>query len=128
MVNNLQFLRSLNAGTSPVSLAAGQIAFNLPDKKLFVGDGTDTIKRLDGTTESVLLGEGYFESDLSLVSSSAYTDQKIAELVDSAPELLNTLNELAALALAVWALGFLLLAAYLASPPGSQRRVRCAFT
>ena len=96
MVNNLQFLRSLNAGTSPVSLAAGQIAFNLPDKKLFVGDGTDTIKRLDGTTESVLLGEGYFESDLSLVSSSAYTDQKIADLVDSAPELLNTLNELAA--------------------------------
>lgn len=96
MINNLQFLRSLNAGTSPVSLAAGQIAFNLVDKKLFVGDGSDSIKRLNGSTESVSLGSGYFESDLSVLTANAYTDQKIAELIDSAPELLNTLNELAA--------------------------------
>jgi hypothetical protein len=96
MVNNLQFLRSLTAGNSPVSLAAGQIAFNLADQKLFVGDGSSVITRLDGTTEPVVAGDGYFESDLSGVSANAYTDQKIAELIDSAPDLLNTLNELAA--------------------------------
>jgi hypothetical protein len=96
MINKLQFLRSLSAGTSPVGLSVGEIAFNLSDKKLFVGNGTDTITRLDGTTESVDLGTGYFESDLTALSANAYTDQKIADLVDSAPALLNTLNELAA--------------------------------
>ena len=96
MVNNLQFLRSLNAGTSPVGLSVGEIAFNLSDKLLFVGSGGDTIVRLNGTTESVALGTGYFESDLTNTSANAYTDQKIAELIDAAPDLLNTLNELAA--------------------------------
>jgi hypothetical protein len=96
MVNNLQFLRSVTAGNTPVSMASGQIAFNLVDKKLFVGNGSDTITRLDGSTESVALGSGYFETDLTVFSANAYTDQKIADLVDSAPELLNTLNELAA--------------------------------
>jgi hypothetical protein len=96
MVNKLQFLRSLNTGTSPVALNVGEIAFNLADKKLFVGNGSDTITRLDGSTSSVGLGQGYFESDLTTVSANAYTDQKIAELVDAAPGLLDTLNELAA--------------------------------
>ena len=96
MVNNLQFLRSVTAGNTPVALEAGQIAFNLVDKKLFVGNGSDTITRLDGTTESVALGSGYFETDLTVLTANAYTDQKIADLVDAAPNLLNTLNELAA--------------------------------
>jgi hypothetical protein len=96
MVNNLQFLRSLNAGTSPTGLSVGEIAFNLSDKLLFVGSGGDTIVRLNGTTELVALGTGYFESDLTNTSANAYTDQKIADLIDAAPDLLNTLNELAA--------------------------------
>jgi hypothetical protein len=96
MVNKLQFLRSLNAGISPAGLSVGEIAFNLSDKKLFVGSGGDTIVRLDGTTESVAIGTGYFESDLTTTSANSYTDQKIAELIDAAPDLLNTLNELAA--------------------------------
>lgn len=96
MVNKLQFLRSLNAGITPAGLSVGEIAFNLADKKLFVGDGTSTITRLSGATESVTAGTGYFESDLSVLTANAYTDQKIAELIDSAPQLLNTLNELAA--------------------------------
>jgi len=96
MVNNLQFLRSLNTGTSPVGLSVGEIAFNLSDKLLFVGSGGDIIVRLNGTTESVSAGTGYFESDLTNTSANAYTDQKIAELIDAAPDLLNTLNELAA--------------------------------
>lgn len=96
MVNKLQFLRSLTPGNSPVGLSSGEIAFNLTDKKLFIGNGSDTITRLNGSTESVTLGTGYFESDLTTLSANAYTDQKIADLVDSAPALLNTLNELAA--------------------------------
>ena len=102
MVNNLQFLRSLNAGTKPVALEQGQIAFNLVDKLLFVGDGSDNITDKSGTVTGPAAGsgQGYFESDLSILTglgaANAYTDQKIADLVDSAPELLNTLNELAA--------------------------------
>ena len=100
MVNNLQFLRSLTAGSKPDSLAQGQIAFNLVDKLLFVGDGTDNITYLDGSTFPTVEGGGFFESDLdistALDAASAYTDQKVADLVDAAPDLLNTLNELAA--------------------------------
>lgn len=102
MVNNLQFLRSLNAGTKPVALLQGQIAFNLADKLLFVGDGSDNITDKSGTVTgpAVGFGQGYFETDLSILTglnaANAYTDQKIADLIDSAPELLNTLNELAA--------------------------------
>jgi len=101
MVQNLQFLRSLTAGVKPPQLAQGQIAFNLADKILFVGDGTDTITYLDGTTAAApATGAGYFESDLDIStavdSANGYTDQKIADLVDTAPALLNTLNELAA--------------------------------
>jgi hypothetical protein len=102
MVNNLQFLRSLSAGTKPAALLQGQIAFNLADKLLFVGDGTDNITDKSGTVTgpAVDFGQGYFESDLSILTglnaANAYTDQKIADLIDSAPELLDTLNELAA--------------------------------
>lgn len=35
-------------------------------------------------------------SNANLSGANAYTDQKVADLVDSAPELLNTLNEIAA--------------------------------
>ena len=101
MVNNLQFLRSLTAGSKPASLTQGQIALNLADKILFVGDGSDTITYLDGTTAAAAgTGLGFFESDLDIstaqAAAEAYTDQKIADLIDSAPALLDTLNELAA--------------------------------
>jgi hypothetical protein len=101
MVNNLQFLRSVTPGNKPVSLQQGQIAFNLVDKLLFVGDGSNTITYQDGTTTAAVNnGLGYFETDLdistALDAANSYTDQQIAALVDSAPNLLNTLNELAA--------------------------------
>ena len=102
MVNNLQFLRSLNAGTKPVALDQGQIAFNLADKLLFVGDGSNNITDKSGnvTGPAVGSGQGFFESDLTILTglgaANAYTDQKIADLIDAAPDLLNTLNELAA--------------------------------
>jgi len=102
MVQNLQFLRSLNAGSKPASLTQGQIAFNLPDKLLFVGDGSDVITDKSGvvTGSAIDTSLGFFESDLSILTAlgaaNSYTDQKIADLVDSAPALLDTLNELAA--------------------------------
>ena len=102
MVNNLQFLRSLVAGAKPAALSQGQIAFNLSDKLLFVGDGSDNITDKNGniTGPASDFGLGYFETDLTILTglnaANAYTDQKIADLIDSAPELLNTLNELAA--------------------------------
>jgi hypothetical protein len=95
MVSKLQFLRSVTAGSSPVGLSAGEIAFNLIDKKLFIGNGDSNITRLNGTTESVAAGTGYFEADLTEATANAYTDARIADLIDSAPAVLDTLRELA---------------------------------
>jgi hypothetical protein len=97
----IKFLRSTVAGAKPATMVAGQIAFNLVDKRLFVGNGTAEITNIDGTLNStVAAGFGYNIYDLSnttaVASSNAYTDAQIAALVDSAPGLLNTLNELAA--------------------------------
>ena len=97
----IKFLRSTVAGAKPATMVAGQIAFNLVDKRLFVGNGTAEITNIDGTLNStVSAGQGYNIYDLSnttaVASANAYTDAQIAALVDSAPGLLNTLNELAA--------------------------------
>lgn len=96
MVNKLQFFRSATPGARPSGLSAGEIAFNLTDKRLFVGNGSGLITLLDGSSSSVASGTGFQEYDLTNDSANAYTDQKIADLVDAAPNLLNTLNELAA--------------------------------
>jgi hypothetical protein len=100
MVQNLQFLRSQTRNSKPASLAPGQIAFNLNDEKLFVGNGTNYITDVSGNTTAGIAGKGFFTVDLktftAVASANSYTDTKIADLVNAAPELLNTLNELSA--------------------------------
>ena len=49
MSQNLQFLRSTTPGQKPTQLLDGQIAFNLVDKILFVGDGSSNITDVNGT-------------------------------------------------------------------------------
>jgi len=100
MSQSLQFLRSTGVGSRPTSLLAGQVAINLTDKLLFIGTGGNDIVDQNGGTTSGVVGGGFFISDLDIVtattSANAYTDTAIASLVDSAPGLLDTLNELAA--------------------------------
>jgi len=100
MSQNLQFLRSTTPGQKPTQLLDGQIAFNLVDKLLFVGDGSSVITDVSGNTTPGISGQGFFESDLDITTAvaaaQAYTDAQINELIAGAPAVLDTLNELAA--------------------------------
>jgi len=75
------------------------------DVNLFKLDGSDMFQMLvmpkvssDPSNSNDLSRKSYVDAGDSAVQSAAnaYTDQKIADLVDGAPALLNTLNELAA--------------------------------
>ena len=100
MSQNLQFLRSTTPGQRPTQLLDGQIAFNLVDKLLFVGDGSSSITDVSGTVSPGITGQGFFETDLDIstavAAAQAYTDSQISALINGAPAVLDTLNELAA--------------------------------
>jgi len=100
MSQNLQFLRSTTPGRRPTQLLDGQIAFNLVDKLLFVGDGSSSITDVSGTVSPGIAGQGFFETDLDIstavAAAQAYTDAQIGALINNAPTVLDTLNELAA--------------------------------
>ena len=100
MSQNLQFLRSSTPGQRPTQLLDGQIAFNLVDKLLFVGDGSSSITDVSGTVSPGITGQGFFETDLDIstavAAAQAYTDSQISALINGAPAVLDTLNELAA--------------------------------
>ena len=100
MSQNLQFLRSSTPGQRPTQLLDGQIAFNLVDKLLFVGDGSSSITDVSGTVSPGIAGQGFFETDLDIstavAAAQAYTDSQISALINGAPAVLDTLNELAA--------------------------------
>ena len=70
--------------TANPTLAAGEIGFETDTGKFKIGDGTSTWSALS-----------YF-MDMSDAGIQTAIDTAIANLVDGAPELLNTLNELAA--------------------------------
>lgn len=99
-------------------LAAGEIAFSTDDQTFRIGDGVTAWASLPYFQNStdieaaglVLLSAANQYSDAvvgaastslsaaitaSQAVSEEYTNQKIAELIDSAPETLNTLNEIA---------------------------------
>lgn len=97
----IQFLRSTTPSQRPSGMVPGQIAFNLADKLLFVGDGSSNITdKLGDVVGSTAAGAGFKEFDLAidtaLSEANAYTDAAVADLVASAPALLNTLQELSA--------------------------------
>lgn len=67
---NLQFLRSFTAGNAPDRLKAGEIAFNMADKLMFVGDGSSYFTAFDGVqTASSYALEGWFAVDLDAYPS-----------------------------------------------------------
>jgi hypothetical protein len=77
MPARIKLLRSSTPGAVPASLESGQIAINEADGKLFWRRGDDTVGAIDLNIE-------------------AQIDQAIADLVNSAPAALDTLQELAA--------------------------------
>ncbi len=74
--------RSLVSGVRAGALLEGQIFFNLPDRLMFVGDGSAFQTDIDGSTTPCPLGEGWFEvamtipelDDWFLISPQHYGD------------------------------------------------------
>jgi hypothetical protein len=88
MSTKIQIRRGLAAtwtSSNPV-LSSGEIGFETDTYKLKIGNGSSTWTALN-----------YF-SDIISASSSlvSYIDQRVSSVIDGAPDLLNTLNELAA--------------------------------
>ena len=72
MAITLQNLRAVGPGVEPNSLLPGQIAFNVTDKVLFVGDGSSFKTFFDGHQEPAPAGEGWFEVPLDYSSLGDY--------------------------------------------------------
>lgn len=60
----VQSLRSLNAGVDPETLLPGQIAFNLAEKILYIGNGSSTRVKPDGSSTASLPGLGWWSTSL----------------------------------------------------------------
>jgi predicted nucleic acid-binding Zn-ribbon protein len=118
-MSNIRIKRRLtgNAG-APSSLLSGELAHNFVDEKLYLGSGSD-IKVIAGrgefvdkSTAQTISGKKTFSGGIdagSLVlenvatpvsnsdaATKGYVDTAIQGVIDSAPDALNTLNELAA--------------------------------
>jgi len=72
MAITLQNLRVVGTGTEPASLSAGQIAFNVTDKVIYVGDGTSDKTSFDGTTVVGVPGNGWYSMPMDFDSLGEY--------------------------------------------------------
>ena len=68
----VQNLRAVDAGVKPASLLPGQLCFNVADKLLFVGDGSDFFTSYDGTQLPAPAGAGWFSTPLSFSGTGDY--------------------------------------------------------
>lgn len=59
MSTPIQLKRSKTAGNTPASLADGELAINLTDRKLFVNDGSGAIQSVDLTADSEKVTTGH---------------------------------------------------------------------
>jgi hypothetical protein len=60
----VQALRSDIPGVRPPALEPGQIAFNFPDRLIFIGDGTDVKRDENGEVSPAPLGKGWFTASI----------------------------------------------------------------
>ena len=72
MAATYQNLRAVTAGVEPVSLLPGQLCFNLPDKILYVGDGSDSKTSFDGTQVPGVPGAGWYALPMDFESLGGY--------------------------------------------------------
>lgn len=68
----VQNLRAVGTGVEPASLLPGQIAFNLTDKVLYVGDGSNFKTAFDGTQVAGVPGEGWYAMPMDFDSLGDY--------------------------------------------------------
>jgi hypothetical protein len=72
MALTVQNLRAVGTGVEPASLLPGQIAFNVTDKILFVGDGSNFKTNFDGTQTPGVPGEGWYAMPMDFASLGNY--------------------------------------------------------
>ena len=68
----VQNLRAVGPGVEPASLLIGQIAFNITDKVLYVGDGSNFKTQFDGTQVVGTPGEGWYAMPMDFDSLGEY--------------------------------------------------------
>ena len=86
---SLQQLRSNTPGVQPESLLPGQICFNVADRVMYVGDGSNFKTAFDGTQVSGVAGQGWFTipltfnalGDYYVVNPEYYNDNPVANQV-----------------------------------------------
>jgi len=118
-MSNIRIKRRLTGSAgAPGSLLSGELAHNFVDEKLYIGSGSD-IKVIAGrgefvdkSTAQTISGKKTFSGGIdagsvvlenvatpvsnSDAATKGYVDTQIQNVIDSAPDALNTLNELAA--------------------------------
>ena len=72
MALTVQNLRAVGPGTEPASLLPGQLAFNITDKVLFVGDGSNFKTQFDGDQVAGTPGEGWYAMPMDFASLGDY--------------------------------------------------------
>jgi hypothetical protein len=72
MAVTLQNLRAIGTGVEPTSLLPGQLAFNVTDKVIYVGDGSNFKTQFDGTQVAGVPGEGWYTMPMDLDALSGY--------------------------------------------------------
>jgi hypothetical protein len=72
MALTVQNLRAVGTGVEPASLLPGQIAFNITDKVLYVGDGSSFKTSFDGTQVAGVPGEGWYAMPMDFASLGDY--------------------------------------------------------
>jgi hypothetical protein len=72
MTVTLQNLRAVGAGVEPSSLLPGQLAFNVTDKIVFVGDGSSTKTSFNGVVSGGTAGGGWYAMPMDYESLNSY--------------------------------------------------------
>jgi len=72
MALTVQNLRAVGTGVEPASLLPGQLAFNITDKVIYVGDGSSFKTNFDGTQVAGTPGEGWYAMPMDFDSLGDY--------------------------------------------------------
>ena len=72
MALTVQNLRAVGIGVEPTTLLPGQIAFNITDKVIYVGDGGNFKTNFDGTQVAGVPGEGWYAMPMDFASLGDY--------------------------------------------------------
>jgi|694.fasta_scaffold08310_4 hypothetical protein len=68
----VQNLRAVGTGVEPASLLPGQIAFNITDRVIYVGDGSNFKTNFDGTQVAGVPGNGWYAMPMDFDSLGEY--------------------------------------------------------